>query len=68
MSDSLYNNVFDWDENLARTTLHLVAGRLFGPEIAAKGLFTSDDVISAMDTVMDIYLNVTFGAREGILP
>jgi hypothetical protein len=49
------------------TTLTLVAGRLFGPRWSAQNEVTSDDIISALDTVMNIYYNVT-GGRNWIRP
>jgi hypothetical protein len=54
-------SIDSWSGEDAKTTLHLVAGLLFGPEFAAAGDFTSDYLISAVDCAMEVYLCVTAG-------
>jgi hypothetical protein len=43
------------------TALYPIAVRLFGLEWASWHEYTIEDLISALDTVMDIYYNVTGG-------
>lgn len=42
------DNALDWDAELAQTTVHLIAGSVFGPVEASRDGYTSDDVIRAV--------------------